>query len=150
MTQTETKDVSNSYEEHAHQTTVSPRDLADDDATGRANTYSLCVILFITLSSVAYGYAGSIIATTLTQPSFVKHMRLDSASNEAGLIGAMNGLFYAGGFVGGLLSGYTSDRWGRKASAALGNTLILVSGALLTAAVNPAMFIVFRFFQGMG
>lgn len=43
-----------------------------------------------------------------------------------------------------------SDRFGRKLTAALGNGIILVSGALLTGSVNPAMFIVFRFFNGLG
>lgn len=43
-----------------------------------------------------------------------------------------------------------SDRFGRKLTAAVGNAIILVSGALLTASVNPAMFIVFRLFSGLG
>ena len=46
------------------------------------NAYSLTVIGFITLSSVAYGYAGSVIATTLTQPSFTAAMKLDIAQRR--------------------------------------------------------------------
>lgn len=114
------------------------------------NTYSLFVILFITLSSAAYGYAGSIIATTLTQPSFIEHMKLDTAPNANSLIGAMNTLFYAGGIVGSFSAGWCSNKYGRKASVALGNAMLIFSGALLTASVNPAMFIVFRFFSGFG
>jgi len=116
----------------------------------RVNTYSILVILFITLSSAAYGYAGSIIATTLTQPSFIAHMKLDEASNAESLIGAMNTLYYAGGIFGSFFAGWCSNQYGRKSSVALGNALLLLSGALLTASVNPAMFIVFRFVSGVG
>lgn len=112
--------------------------------------YSISVIGFITLSSAAYGYAGSVIATTLTQPSFLEYMELTTAPNADSLIGAMNALFYAGGIVGSFLAGWTSNRYGRKVSVAIGNGLLLISGALLTASVNPAMFIVFRFFSGLG
>lgn len=114
------------------------------------NTYSLFVILFITLSSAAYGYAGSIIATTLTQPSFIEYMKLDTAPNANSLIGAMNTLFYLGGIVGSFFSGWCSNKYGRKASVTIGNAMILISGALLTGSVNPAMYIVFRFFSGFG
>ncbi|KAH8802545.1 general substrate transporter [Xylogone sp. PMI_703] len=114
------------------------------------NLYSICVICFITLSSAAYGYAGSIIATTLTQPSFNKYMGLETAPNAESLIGAMNALYYAGGIFGSFLAGWTSNRFGRKFSAIIGNVLLLISGALLTASVNPAMFIVFRFMSGLG
>jgi MFS family permease len=115
-----------------------------------ANLYSIVVIGFITLSSAAYGYAGSVIATTLTQPSFTKTMKLDELSNAEALIGAMNALYYAGGIFGSFLAGWTSNTYGRKFSAALGNILVLISGALLTASVNPGMFIAFRFVSGLG
>ncbi|KAF2494594.1 MFS transporter [Lophium mytilinum] len=114
------------------------------------NPYSVGVILFIALSSVAYGYSGSVIATTLTQPSFNEKMGLDTAPNAAALIGAMNALYYTGGIFGSFLAGWTSDKYGRKFSIGLGNALVLLSGALMTASVNPAMFIVFRFCSGLG
>ena len=116
----------------------------------KVNFYCVKVIFFISLSSTAYGYAASVIATTLTQPSFQKHMHLDTSPNAAPLIGAMMGLFFAGGIVGGVIGGWISKGYGRKISVAMGLLLILVSGALLTASVNPAMFIVFRFFNGWG
>jgi MFS family permease len=118
--------------------------------TQHFNLYNVVVIGFITLSSAAYGYAGAIIATTLTQPSFTKTMKLDTVSNAEALIGAMNALYYAGGIFGSFLAGWTSNTYGRKFSAALGNILLLISGALLTASVNPGMFIAFRFLSGVG
>ena len=114
------------------------------------NLYSILVIGFITLSSAAYGYAGSVIATTLTQPSFTKHMKLDEEPNAEALIGAMNALYYAGGVFGSFFAGWASNKYGRKFSAGLGNFLVLISGALLTASVNPGMFIAFRFLSGFG
>ncbi|KAJ6110223.1 hypothetical protein N7486_002458 [Penicillium sp. IBT 16267x] len=112
--------------------------------------YTVIVILFITLSSAAYGYSGSIIATTLTQPSFTAHMKLDTASNAESITGAMNALYYTGGIFGSFFAGWSSNRFGRKFSAGVGNALLLISGALMTASVNPAMFIIFRFVSGFG
>lgn len=62
----------------------------------------------------------------------------------------MAGLYQAGAFFGACLAGWMSDRFGRKPTAAAGNVIILLTGALLMASVNPAMFIVFRFFSGLG
>lgn len=108
------------------------------------------MIVGVAWGSAAYGYAGSIIATTLGQPSFYAYMGLDTAPNAAALIGTMNGLFYAGGFIGAIGIGKVSDRYGRKFSLALGAGIILVSNALLAGSVNMTMFIIFRFFQGLG
>ena len=116
----------------------------------KITSYCLRVTLFICLSSTSYGYAASVIATTLSQPSFIKYMHLDTASNAASLIGAMNGVWFAGGVLGSFFAGWVSGIYGRKLCVASGLALILVSGGLLTASVNPAMFIVFRFVNGWG
>lgn len=107
-------------------------------------------ILGVCWASAAYGYAGSIIATTLGQPSFYAYMGLDTNPDAAALIGAMNGLFYTGGFIGCIIIGPLANRWGRKVSIYIGLVFILISNALLAGSVNTAMFIVFRFFQGVG
>jgi MFS family permease len=96
------------------------------------------------------GYAASIIATTLTQPSFFEAMNLATASNADALIGATNGLFYTEGIFGSFCCGWMSTTYGRKISATFGALLILISSALLTVAVNMGMFITFRFFTGWG
>ncbi|KAL4802969.1 general substrate transporter [Aspergillus unguis] len=120
------------------------------DERPHVNRYALAMSTAITFSSFAYGYAGAVIATTLTQPSFNETMGLDTASNADSLIGAINGLFYGGGVVGAFVSGWVSNRWGRKAATALGNLLVLIAGAVMTGSVNPAMFICFRFVSGLG
>jgi MFS family permease len=116
----------------------------------KANAYAIRVCVLIALSSFAYGYAGAIIATTLTQPSFTAAMGLDAASNEASLVGAINGLYYAGGVFGAFAGGWLSNRWGRKISAVVGNIILLISAAVMTGGVNVAMFITFRFCSGIG
>lgn len=120
------------------------------DKKQHINLYTAAVVFFITLSSAAYGYAGSVIATTLTQPSFEKHMKLDTSPNAESMKGAMNALFYTGGVFGSFFSGWSSRVFGRKFSAGLGNALLVISGALMTASINPAMFIAFRFVSGFG
>lgn len=114
------------------------------------NRYAWVLSIAITFSSFAYGYAGAIIAITLTQPSFHKSIGLDTASNASSLIGAINGLFYAGGVVGAFISGWVAKRWGRKIATALGNLLLVIAGAVMTGSVNAAMFICFRFVGGVG
>lgn len=114
------------------------------------NLYTVAVLFFVALSSAAYGYAGSIIATTLTQPSFTTHMKLETASNAEAITGAMNALYYTGGVFGSFFAGWSSRKFGRKFSTGFGNSLLVISGALMTAAVNPSMFIAFRFLSGFG
>jgi MFS family permease len=111
-------------------------------------------VIFILISlgfgSASMGYASSIIATTLSQPSWYATMNLTSASNSAALIGATNGLFYTGGAFGALFSGFIVNRYGRKKCAAIAALIILISSGLITASVHIGMFITFRFFQGWG
>lgn len=70
--------------------------------------------------------------------------------NTPHIEGAMNSLFYAGGFVGSVFNSWFSDRYGRKTSIMIGCVILLVSCALCAGSVNPAMFIVFRFCTGWG
>lgn len=55
-----------------------------------------------------------------------------------------------GSVCGALTSSYVMDRWGRKAGIIFCATFSLIGGVLCCAAQNPAMFIVFRFFVGVG
>ncbi|KAK0973525.1 hypothetical protein LTR54_017332 [Friedmanniomyces endolithicus] len=112
--------------------------------------YTVFIVCFMCLGSASFGYAASIIATTLGQPSFVEYMALGTASNAHALISAMVSLFYVGGIAGAVCHGWISNAYGRKRSIIVGNIIILIAGALTTAAVNPAMFIVFRFVTGWG
>ena len=112
--------------------------------------YTVFIVVFMCLGSATYGYAGSVIATTLGQPSFVKYMGLDTATNAKALTSAMVSLYYVGGIGGAFCHAWISNAYGRKASIIVGNIIVLVSGALTTGAVNPAMFIIFRSTTGWG
>jgi MFS family permease len=112
--------------------------------------YLIGVIVFMSLGTSAYGFSNAIIATTFAQPSFLLQMGLNDAPNAAGLIGSVTGLYYAGGVAGSICHGWATPRHGPKASVAIGCVFLIVSSAVLTGAVNIAMFIVFRFFNGWG
>ena len=114
------------------------------------NAYLIFIIMFMTLGSFTFGYASAVIGTTLGQPSFDKHMGLDTATNTQSLISAMVCLFFGGGVFGAFIQGWISNKWGRKWSIAVGCVVIIISAALLTSSVNPAMFITMRFFNGLG
>jgi MFS family permease len=114
------------------------------------NRYTVFVVSFICLGSASFGYSASVLSTGLSLPSFQKHFHLDTASNKAQIEGMMNSLYFTGGFFGAVLSGWMCKAFGRKASVIAGALVVLVSGGLLAASVNNAMFIAFRFFNGLG
>ena len=106
-------------------------------------------IFAMSFGSMSFGFAAAIIATTLGQPSFQTYMNLtDSTPNTAKIEGAMNSLFYAGGFFGAIFNSFYADRFGRKASVCTACAIMIISAALCAGAVDIAMFIVFRFFTG--
>jgi MFS family permease len=140
-----------------------------DDKRCHYSTKMVLAVSGISMGAVSYAYAGSIVGTTLGrslqssrlrvlltvygetgQPSFITYMGLATNPNAEGLTGTVVGLFYAGGVFGAILSTYLADSIGRKWTAALGSIILVVSTACLAGSVNIAMFIVFRFFVGMG
>ena len=114
--------------------------------------YSKRIVLYIFgmgFGSLSFGYAAAIIATTLGQPSFQTYMNLTEENPKTpGIEGAMNSLFYAGGFFGALFNSWYADRFGRKGSIMTACIVMILSAALCAGSVNVAMFIVFRFFTG--
>lgn len=108
------------------------------------------LILFIALGSMTYGYCSSIIATTLGQPSFIGYFDLDTVSNAESLIGAINGLFQAGGLFGALSVLYLPDKLGRLWALFIGSAFCVVGGALQAGSVHIGMFLVARLLTGYG
>ena len=86
----------------------------------------------------------------LAQPSFLEYFELGTRKDGLSLISTMNGLFQAGAFFGSFGINIVADRYGRKMSIIIPSLLVLISGACLAGSVNVTMFIVFRFFAGMG
>lgn len=120
------------------------------DNRAHYSAYTVFIVCFMCLGTLTYGFSAANIGITLGQPSFLVYMHLDTNPHTPALEGAFNGLWYTGGFCGSICHGWVANRYGRKASIALGALLVIVSGAILTGSVNPAMFIVFRFFNGWG
>ncbi|KIY02796.1 uncharacterized protein Z520_01261 [Fonsecaea multimorphosa CBS 102226] len=112
--------------------------------------YNVAILFFVSLGSMSFGWAASIISTTLAQPSFLAYFQLDTRPDGTDLISTMNGLFQAGAVIGSLAVSPVADRWGRKAALASSAIIIIISGACLAGSTSVAMFIVFRFFSGLG
>lgn len=107
-------------------------------------------MLFVTLGSVTYGYSSSIIATTLGQPSFIDYFNLQSSNRSATIIGAINGVYQAGGIFGTLSTTLLADRLGRRKAIFCGALCVVVGGALQAGSVHIAMFLVARLLTGIG
>ena len=115
------------------------------------SAFNLRVIFILTLGSLTYGYAFSVISNTLGQPGFLSYFSLTTNPSYASRIeGAINGLFSAGGTFGALLVGYMCDRYGRKVTMNTASLVCIVGGALQTGSVNLAMLLVARFITGWG
>jgi MFS family permease len=84
------------------------------------------------------------------QPTFFAYMGLGTNPHEAALIGAVTGLFYAGGIFGAVLNSIICDRIGRKWTTITAQIIVTISTACLAGSVNISMFIAFRFFLGLG
>ena len=119
-------------------------------AIRRFNGRTVFFVVLMCFGSMTYGYSAGITGSILGQPSFLEYMGLLTSSNANALIGAMNGLYYTGGFFGVVTNGWFVDRFGRKASITFGALLVLVASALLAGSVDMGMFIAFRFVSGFG
>lgn len=102
------------------------------------------------LGSLSYGYASSIIATTLGQPTFLSYFALDTRPNANDLMGAINGLFQAGGFLGTLGCYAIADHFGRRKAILVAALISTIGGALQAGSVDIGMFIAMRFLTGVG
>ncbi|KAJ4349352.1 uncharacterized protein N0V89_007966 [Didymosphaeria variabile] len=93
-------------------------------------------------------------ATSIGQPGFFAYFNLSTtgpgASYTNSIIGAVNALFFFGACLGGLFSGPTAQRIGRKWSLFGAALISIVGGALTAGSVHVAMLIVVRILQGSG
>lgn len=77
-------------------------------------------------------------------------MKLDVYSNSVQLIGAIQGLYQAGGLLGTLYVAVTGDRLGRRWAIFSASVITVVGGALQTGSVHVGMFMAARFITGLG
>ncbi|EIW82727.1 general substrate transporter [Coniophora puteana RWD-64-598 SS2] len=115
------------------------------------SAFNIRIIFFLTLGSLTYGYAFSVISNTLGEPGFLAFFGLDDDPARANAIeGAVNGIFSAGGVFGALTVAFMCDRYGRKATMNTAALVSAVGGALQAGSVDIAMFLVARFITGVG
>ena len=110
--------------------------------------YNILMICMMAVGSLAVGYANSVIAIAVAQPSFAATFDLEHRSDTNTLIGLTNSMFQAGGFFGALLSCFCLDRWGRRWGIAVPAAGSVISAALMAGSVHIGMFIAFRFMSG--
>jgi MFS family permease len=75
-------------------------------------------------------------------------MGLDSSANAEALVSVVLAIFYVGGFFGGICHALLADRYGRKVSAAVAATIMIVASAVCTGSNSMGLYIAFRFFNG--
>ena len=115
------------------------------------NLYNFLVALFVATGSLCYGYASSISAALIGQPSWYAYMGLvEGTSYCNAILGAINGLYAAGGAFGCVFNMWCAEALGRKKSIQLGCCISIVGAALMTGSVGIPMFIVSRFIMGFG
>ncbi|KAF2747661.1 MFS transporter [Sporormia fimetaria CBS 119925] len=121
----------------------------------KVNAYNLWVVIFVGLGTISTAYGLAIIGSTVGQPNFYAYFNLAGAGEDdyehtTNRIGALNGINSAGAIIGCVFNAWTSDKYSRKYSMMIGCVILILGGALCSGAVNMAMFLVGRFWAGMG
>ncbi|KAK5162298.1 hypothetical protein LTS14_000645 [Recurvomyces mirabilis] len=115
------------------------------------NLYNFGVALFVAVGSLCYGYASSISAALIGQPSWYAYMNLvPGTPHTNAILGAINGVYAAGGAFGCVFNMWSSEKLGRKRSIQVGCCISIVGAAVMTGSVDVPMFIVSRFIMGFG
>lgn len=103
------------------------------------------MVLFAAFGSLFTGYSLAVIVATVGQPSWYKSLHLEadttapSYSHTTTIIGAANGVFFAGGAIGCILGGWLGDKLGRVNGFRAAATAGIIGGAIQTGAVNQGM-----------
>ncbi|EXJ83041.1 hypothetical protein A1O3_06858 [Capronia epimyces CBS 606.96] len=132
-----------------HTSQATPHVAGEDDyIKPRTTGKNITFILIAGFGSFMFGYANNVVTGSLAQTSFIN--KFLSGSDADAVIGGILGGFLGGAFIGSLLQGWISPRYGRKKTTALAAILLIVSGALMAGSVHVAMFILFRIVSGIG
>lgn len=78
-------------------------------------------------------------------------MQLEAGTPYANaILGAINGIYAAGGAFGCVFNMWSSEYFGRKRSIQIGCVISIVGATIMTASVDVGMFIASRFIMGWG
>ncbi|EXJ84560.1 hypothetical protein A1O3_05229 [Capronia epimyces CBS 606.96] len=117
----------------------------------RANRYNFLVAFFVALGSFTYGFNSAIIGSVIGLPSFYAYFDFEATSSYGGnIIGASNGLYAGAGAIGCWTVFWLLDLLGRKRSIQIICLVCIVSAAIQAGSAHIAMFLVGRFFNGLG
>lgn len=103
------------------------------------------MVLFAAFGSLFTGYSLAIIVATVGQPTWYKSLHLQSDTTAPGyshtttIIGASNGVFFAGGTLGCVLGGWLADKLGRVNGFRVAATVGIIGAAVQTGTINQAM-----------
>ncbi|TVY85916.1 Sugar transporter [Lachnellula willkommii] len=119
------------------------------------SSYNVSVVLFAAFGSLFTGYSLAIIVATVGQPTWYVSLHLAPDATAPGyahtttIIGAANGVFFAGGTLGCLLGGWLGDRLGRMMGFRVAATVGIIGAAIQTGAVDQGMYLVGRTITGL-
>ncbi|CAF9936030.1 hypothetical protein IMSHALPRED_010435 [Imshaugia aleurites] len=120
----------------------------------KRNRHTSYITIFAAIGSITYGYAASIIGQVIGQPQFYTYFDLaqkgPGLSRTNTILGAMNGLFFAGGALGSLSIAYTASVFGRLRTIQIACLVCILGAALMAGAANVAMYLASRFIMGWG
>ncbi|KIW63046.1 hypothetical protein PV04_09924 [Phialophora macrospora] len=120
---------------------------------GGPSTYNFLVAAAVTVGAYTYGFNNSVIAPVYGMTGFFHYFGLSAEPGDqrtASLIGAANGLFFAGGMLGCFTLAWKGDALGRVRNLQVAAALCLASAIIQGASVHIAMYIVGRFISGYG
>lgn len=117
----------------------------------RANRYNFAIAFFVALGSFTYGYNSSVTASVIGLPSFFAYFGIDpTTTHGSSKVGAINGVYSAGGAIGCWTLAWLTDRLGRRVAIQIICVLCILSAALQAGSVHVAMFLVGRLLNGFG
>jgi len=106
---------------------------------------AVLLLLSSCLSSATLGYDGSMMSGINILPSYTDFFHLNDAT-----LALNTASVYIGQCIASPLTGWISDRWGRKNAIAISALITIVAVILQAASVNTAMFAASRIIIGIG
>ena len=109
------------------------------------------IVFSISLMLIVRADASSISAALIGQQSWYDYMGLIAGTPHTdAILGAINGVYAAGGAFGCVFNMWSSEYFGRKRSIQIGCCVSIVGATIMTASVAVSMFVVSRFIMGFG
>ncbi|OAG35679.1 hypothetical protein AYO21_10150 [Fonsecaea monophora] len=118
---------------------------------GKLTFYNILLAIFACSGGFAYGFAYQALTASIGQPQFYIYLGLERGTTyTANILGAINGLFFAGGAFGSVSQSWVGDKLGRRKALIIASSLALIGSSLVAGTVHVVMLIVFRLVQGWG